>query len=147
MKITDALLGEHGVLYGLLDHGAEGAGDWNLETVRANAEALVRVLKTHAHLENTLLFDALEPHFPAGMGPVAVMRTEHDEIEGAVERTLKTSDLEEGRRLLGEIRALAREHFSKEEQVLFPMAEQLLGAERLEELGQAWATQRGVTAR
>lgn len=144
MKITDALLGEHGVLYRLLDYCAEEAQDWDDATVRAAAGALAAALKSHAQIEDALLFTALDPFLPPGAGPVAVMRAEHEEIEGAVERLLGGVALEEGRALLERIAPLARQHFAKEEQVLFPMAEQRLGAARLEELGARWAEERGV---
>lgn len=145
MKITDALLGEHGVLYRLLDYCAEEAHGWNEDTIRAAAGALAAALKSHAQIEDSLLFQAMDPFFPAGMGPLAVMRGEHEEIEGSVERLLGGVELEEGRELLGRIAGLARDHFSKEEQVLFPMAEQHLGAARLAEICEKWAEERGVS--
>jgi iron-sulfur cluster repair protein YtfE (RIC family) len=144
MKITDALLGEHGVLYRLLDYCGSQAAGWSLETARAAAGALQATLGSHAQLEETLLFTALDPFFPPGVGPLAVMRAEHQEIEGSVEKALTSDDVEIVRGLLVRIPELAREHFAKEEQVLFRMAEQQLGEEKLTELGQRWAEERGV---
>lgn len=145
MKITDALLGEHGVLYRLLDYCAEEADGWDAETVQAAAGALAAALKSHAQIEERLLFQALDPHLPPGMGPLAVMRSEHDEIESSVERVVHGVGADEGRELLGRIAGLAHEHFAKEEQVLFPLAEERLGAGQLEEIGARWAEERGVT--
>lgn len=144
MKITDALLGEHGVLYRLLDYCAENAHGWDLATVRAGAGALEKALASHAGIENELLFQPLEPYFPGG-GPLEVMRAEHDEIEGSVGRALTVDDLDEARRLLVVIADLARDHFAKEEQVLFPMAQQFLGDDKLTEIGERWGEQRQVT--
>lgn len=144
MKITDALLGEHGVLYRLLDYCADEARNWDEATIRAAAGALAAALKSHAQIEDRLLFAAMDPFFPPGMGPLAVMRGEHEEIEGSVERLLGGVELEEGRELLGRIAGLAHEHFAKEEQVLFPMAEARLGEARLAEIGDHWAEERGV---
>jgi len=39
---------------------------------------------------------------------------------------------------------VAREHFSREEKVLFPRASNLIGAERLQALGRRWTAARGV---
>jgi iron-sulfur cluster repair protein YtfE (RIC family) len=39
----------------------------------------------------------------------------------------------------------ARSHFQKEEQILFPMAQRLLGDDTLPQLGRAWAQARRVT--
>lgn len=145
MKITDALLGEHGVLYRLLDYCEKSARSWDLEAVRVGAGALDKALKSHAEVEEELLFQNLDAHFPGGMGPLAVMREEHEEIEASVERARVTDDVEEARRLLPRIAVVAQEHFAKEEQVLFPMALQLLGEDKLEELGDRWAERRGVS--
>ncbi len=144
MKITDALLGEHGVLYRLLDYCADEAQGWDEAAVKAAAGALAAALKSHAQLEDKLLFQVMDPFFPSGAGPLAVMRDEHDEIEGSVDRLLGGVSLEEGRDLLERIAARARDHFAKEEQVLFPMAEQRLGVEALEEIGERWAEERNV---
>ncbi len=144
MKITDAFLGEHGVLYRLLDYCAEQAPNWDEATIQAAAGALAAALKSHAQIEEELLFTAMDPFFPPGVGPLAVMRAEHEEIEGSVERLLAGVGLEEGRGLLMRIPELAREHFGKEENILYPMAEQQLGAARLTELGERWGEKRGV---
>ena len=140
MKITDALLGEHGVLYQLLDYCADEAQGWDETTV----EAMAGALESHSKIEDQFLFQVLEPFFPSGQGPLAAMRAEHDEIDGSMERVLASTDLEERRALLKRISELAREHFAKEEQVLFPMAEQRLGVARLEEIGERWAEERNV---
>jgi len=145
MKITDALLGEHAVLYRLLDYCAAEAAAWDETTLRSAAGALAAALKSHAQIEDSLLFQALDPVFPPGMGPLAVMRDEHEEIEGSIDRVLGGAGLEQGRMLLVDLSALAHDHFAKEEQVLFPMAEQHLGEARLTEIGARWAEERGVT--
>ena len=106
--------------------------------------ALAAALESHSKIEDELLFQVLEPFFPSGQGPLAAMRAEHDEIDGSMERVLASTDLEERRALLKRISELAREHFAKEEQVLFPMAEQRLGVARLEEIGERWAEERNV---
>jgi len=144
MKITDALLGEHAVLYRLLDYCASEADRWDLTTAHGVAGALEAALGSHAQVEDSLLFTAMDGFFPPGVGPLAVMRGEHQEIEGSVERALASDDLELVRSLLRRIPGLAREHFAKEEQVLFPMAEQHLGEEELTTIGARWAAERGV---
>ncbi|NIN68730.1 MAG: hypothetical protein GTO63_29295 [Anaerolineae bacterium] len=39
---------------------------------------------------------------------------------------------------------VAREHFAKEEQILYPIAEQVLDTDTLTQLGRQWAERRGV---
>jgi len=143
MRITDALNGEHGALY-LLMTAIEGAAtDSDLTSLQGSARLFESVILAHAHLEDDGLFAALEKKMPGG-GPVTAMRAEHEEIEGELARVASTRQAPEARAHLEAAIAAARSHFQKEEVVLFPMAEQLLGADELEQMGAAWAQTRGV---
>jgi hemerythrin-like domain-containing protein len=144
MKMTDALLGEHGVFYAIFDYLEEILrAVETADEVRRLAALLAAALVPHAAMENEHLFAALERHTGLA-GPLAVMRGEHDEIEGVLASLDDTDDPDELKgRILGAIR-LAREHFRKEETVLFPMTESRLGVEVLGRLGKIWAEQRGV---
>jgi len=139
--ITDALLGEHGVIYTLLEHLTSRPFD-SAEEARIQAAELAAGLATHARIEDDLLFVALEGPLGPNGGPLAVMRTEHAEVEATLERLTQVEDVQEAEALAGHLVKVAREHFEKEEQVLFPMAEQLLGEEALRSLGEQWAAQR-----
>ena len=144
MKITDAFLGEHGVFYAQFRHLEEVVpqlGD--LAQIKAQAALLTAALESHAHLEDELLFAPLEPHLGQG-GPLAVMRMEHQQIEEGLGRMPGLTDAAAAGQLLLQIVAVARGHFAKEEQVLYPMAHQALGEDRLRELGARWAVQREV---
>jgi hypothetical protein len=139
MKVTEVLLGEHGTFYLLFGH-LETAGT---EDVGAGAALLAAALIPHAAFENERLFPALEGRIGPD-GPLAVMRAEHEEIEGTLLSLPAASDPAERQRGLRQVIALAREHFRKEELVLFPLAERVLDAAALERLGGEWAATRGV---
>ena len=139
--ITDALLGEHGVIYRLLEHLTSRPFN-SAEEARIQAAQLAAGLATHAQIEDDLLFVALEGPLGPNGGPLAVMRAEHAEVEGTLERLAQVEDVQEAEALAGHLVAVAREHFAKEEEVLFPMAEQLLGEEVLRSLGEQWAARR-----
>ena len=141
IRITDALLGEHGVIYPLLDHLA-GTPFTSGAEARAQAAFLAAGLGSHARIEDELLFAQLEAHLGAEAGPLAVMRREHEEIENVLAHLEKADAPGEARQLATHLVQLARQHFAKEEQVLFPMAEQLLGEQVLRDLGEQWAAQR-----
>lgn len=145
IKITDALLGEHGVFYRLFDHCEAGLSGWGLEQVQAAGAQVASALASHAQVEDELLFTSLEEHLPADAGPLVVMRMEHQEIEGGLEKLPSVTDPEAARALLARILHTARDHFAKEEQVLFPLAGERLGEARLQELGRHWAARRGVS--
>jgi hemerythrin-like domain-containing protein len=139
--ITDALLGEHGVIYQLLEH-LTSRPFGSAEEARIQAAELAAGLGTHARIEDDLLFVALEEELGPNGGPLAVMRAEHAEVEETLERLTRVEDVDEAEELAARLVTVARGHFEKEEQVLFPMAEQLLGEEALRALGEQWAAQR-----
>jgi hemerythrin-like domain-containing protein len=113
--------------------------------VRGLAALLAAALVPHAQLENAGLFAALEERIgPAG--PLAVMRAEHNAIEGTL-ADLGAGDVDTLRARVRHAIAQARDHFRKEEMILFPLAVQQLGAPVLTRLGKEWAEARGVTVR
>jgi hemerythrin-like domain-containing protein len=145
MKVTDALLGEHGVFYAQFDYLEKNVPQaTDLALVKSQGVMLTAALATHAHLEDELLFIALEAHLDPQFGPLAVMRVEHNEIEGSLERLQEVQDLAEARDLLLYTIQTARAHFAKEEEVLFVMAQQMLDTRTLEQLGRKWAAARKV---
>jgi hemerythrin-like domain-containing protein len=145
MKITQGFLGEHAVFYAQFSHleKAVPTAD-NLGEVLAQTALLDAALESHANLEEELLFVHLEPHLGTQGGPLAVMRAEHDEIKGGLSQLPQLQNLDEAQNLLLHIIAVAREHFAKEERILYQMAEQTLGEEKLTQLGSEWARQRNV---
>jgi len=145
VRITDALLGEHGAFYAQFDRlEAELPRASGVAEVREQAALLAAALVSHAHLEDELLFDRLARVPAADPGLLAVMAEEHERIARALRRAQSTADLATGRAQLLEAVAEAREHFAKEERAVFPLAETLLGVPVLEELGAAWAARRAV---
>ena len=146
MKITDALLGEHGVFYSQFNQLEQVVPTLtDVALIQTSAALLAAGLASHAHLENELLFKALEPHLGTGMGPLAVMRMEHNEIETNLARMPEVKAVDEARELVLHIVEVARQHFAKEENILYPAARQVLDEETLTQLGLQWAQQRHVT--
>jgi hemerythrin-like domain-containing protein len=104
-----------------------------IELVRGYADDL------HHGKEEQLLFPRLEEAgMPPGGGPVACMRHEHEEGRAAVAMMDQALDeLEAGQdgagtsfaRAAAAYVGLLRSHIDKENQVLFPMAEQMLSHE------------------
>jgi hemerythrin-like domain-containing protein len=143
MKITDAFRGEHGVFYAQFDHIEEVlSGTASLDQVRAMAAFLASALAPHAKMEDELLFDTLGEEHRGG--PIAEMYRDHMEIEGLIHSIGGTLDAAmASERLLTAI-DMARAHFLKEEQIAFPVAEQVLSASTLHALGAAWAQRRAV---
>lgn len=144
MKITDAFLAEHAMLYAQFDYLQQATpAAANLAVVHSQAATMTATLASHAHLEDELLFTTLDAQM-GPMGPVAVMRMEHDQIEALLEQVLAAQELAAAQRLMQQTLQLARIHFAKEEQVLFPMAQQVLDERTLTQLAGQWAQRRGV---
>jgi hemerythrin HHE cation binding domain-containing protein len=139
MKVTDALLGEHAVLYRLLDYSSRSLRAWNLAQLREGGALIAAALLGHARLEDEILFTALEPQLPTRLGILATLREEHEQIEGALVQLAEAKDVASARALFAQAAETARLHFAKEEQVLFHLAASCLGEARLLELGRAWA--------
>ncbi len=160
MKITDALRGEHCVFYAQFKFIESSLAEANLGTIQALGGMLAAALVPHATIENDVLFPPIEERIGEG-GPTMVMRMEHaeiegslgeladlkgthDEIEGALSKLPNAKSTDDARRIVNGILVAAREHFGKEENVLFPMAEQYLTGDVLESLGAEWAARQGV---
>lgn len=145
MKITEALLGEHGAFYAQFDHLEQSVPEVDsLALIQAQGALLAASLEIHAQLENELLIATLERHLGTAEALLQVMRQEHDDIETALSRLPQIRDLTEAQDLVLDTVQTARNHFLKEEQALFPMAERELGQETLTQLGAQWAERRNV---
>jgi hemerythrin-like domain-containing protein len=145
VKLTDALLGEHGVFYAFFDQiEAVTATATSVVQIREATVALSAVVLSHANLEEELLFPALETHMGT-TGPLAVMRAEHDEIEHALQQIEEAQDLDDGADCVARALSIVRDHFQKEEEVLFSIARQTLDDETQIQLGKAWAEARRVS--
>jgi hemerythrin-like domain-containing protein len=134
MKITDALKDEHRILSARMDtlERLLDAGE-SLSGLRSAAAQLSGALLSHAHFEDDLLFPALEAHM-GGDGPLAVMRAEHEEIESGLGALGAQQSAEEARETLAQLLQVARQHFAKENEVLFRIAENVLDGGVLEQL-------------
>ena len=143
MKITDALRGEHGVLYALFERiESEPPPAGTVLVVREQAALLSAALISHAHAEDRLLLPALSRR---GDNPMAgALAEEHESIARALAAAHEADDFQAARGQLLAAVEEARAHFAREEHMIFPAAEALLGAAELEELGRRWAAARGV---
>jgi hemerythrin-like domain-containing protein len=122
---------------------AEIAESGDAEAVRRAVGVFDRALASHAALENEILFSTLEPHLGRNSGPLMVMRMEHDAVDKGLAE-IREGDAGKVQDELAGLLGLLADHFGKEENVLFPIAEQVLDDETLCEIGSRWAELRGV---
>ncbi len=90
-------------------------------------------LNWHIDAEERVLFPAFEGATGNTSGPTAVMRAEHVEIRrliDAVRAAMNLSDADRSRKAIRRLAEVLSEHNAKEEQILDPMTDRVIGAER-----------------
>jgi hemerythrin-like domain-containing protein len=138
MNATRQLIAEHDVILKVLDcleRMARGASGSSGLDAQAAAQAL-DFLKTfadrcHHGKEEGVLFPLMEQHgMPRHVGPIAVMLGEHEQgrarIRGMANALADGKGPEFAHDALAYVELL-RDHIAKENEVLFPMADGLLG--------------------
>ena len=104
----------------------EGDGPGALEAFRFFDEALRR----HLCMEEDELFPALERAGLPAQGPTAVMRHEHEQMRAILDRMRHHAAAQEHEDIADEgdtLLMLIQQHNAKEEGILYPMADRLLG--------------------
>jgi len=126
-----------------------GVADWSgrLAELKRKIDAFVGELDPHSEREEGVLFPLMAKYIGRETGPIAVMEYEHDlaksnlqKFREAVEGLEGTVDAERAMEIAAlaiRVHSVLTEHFMKEENVLFPMAENLLNAAEKAELARA----------
>ena len=142
MKITEILMAEHAVFHNLFDH-IEAAVP-RLKTpgeVKLLATLVDRVMAPHSKTEDDLFIEPLEHCFEQ-IGQNETFHAEHRQIEEALAKVQKARMLKDAKKVLLGVIAASRDHFDKEERIVFPMAERVLKAKTLSDLGREWFQKR-----
>lgn len=144
MKITDVLRAEHAVFHNLFDHIETTVPRLKtLAEIKALAAVVQKVHEPHSKTEDDLFMDPLEPYFDQ-MGQQKTFHDEHEHIEAVLDAVQKARTVKNAKKILLNAIAASRKHFDKEERIVFPMAERILKAKTLSELGTQWLNRRDV---
>ena len=156
MDVTEPLRWEHEVVLAQLKAFEKSLDEADWKGIRETLRFFDGRLVLHRRKEEEMLFPALGRHIGAEAGPIACMLHEHQEererievIRAALARgTGHPGTLQEVRTAGGYILGLLRNHIAKENQILYPMAEDTLSEEekqRIEEgmnaIGFCWGSQ------
>jgi iron-sulfur cluster repair protein YtfE (RIC family) len=109
---------------------AAAAGDW--PACVAATEAFRLALEHHLGMEEAVLFPEFETRTGMTGGPTAVMRGEHGQMREVCAQMTACAQRRSGDEFLGHAEALLilmQQHNLKEESVLYPMTERVLGAD------------------
>lgn len=105
-------------------------GDW---AVAAPAfEHFREQMKAHFDAEESVLFPAFEAATGTSAGPTEMMRYEHEQMRDLLAQLAAACDAHDGEAYAGvaeTLLMLMQQHNMKEENILYPMCDQALGAE------------------
>ena len=147
MKITEILMAEHAVFHNLFDHIEKVVPRLKtLGEVRSLATLADTVMAPHARTEDDLFIEPLEHCFEQ-IGQNETFHAEHRQIDEMFAKVHKARALKDAKKLLLSGIAMSRKHFDKEERIVFPMAERVMKAKTLTELGAQWLLKRDAKAR
>lgn len=115
---------------------AVSSGDW--EAAGPAFEAFRTATEHHFAMEEGTLFPTFEEASGSTMGPTQVMRYEHEQMRALFADMAADLEARDADGFLGNAETLLvmmQQHNRKEEQILYPMADQTLGGQREELLG------------
>lgn len=93
-----------------------------LQNLQKKAADFIAQLEPHSEKEESLLFPMLAKYIGRETGPIAVMEYEHEQAKSNLKRFREDGFPDD----LNSAVEILLQHFQKEEQVLFPMAQQML---------------------
>lgn len=131
--ILDFMGGDHHACDDLFAAAEAAAAQKNWDSARSLFERFQAALAHHLAMEEEVLFPAFEARTGMSMGPTQVMRMEHEQMRGLLqEMASAVANADQGRYLgLSEtLNMLMQQHNLKEENVLYPMTDQVLAGER-----------------
>ncbi len=147
--ITQTLVLEHAVFTAVFDQIERIFPEQeSAREVKLLATVVEGLLSEHAETEKHLAYSALD-HVLQEDGRLNRLHQDHHEIDEHFKRVHRATTLAEAQSLLKKALAATREHFRREEEIVFPFLERVLHPETLEALGDAWlgGCERGVPAR
>jgi len=104
------------------------AGRW--DEAGQNWTTFRNALETHLNREEGILFPAFEAQTGNTQGPTAMMRMEHEQMRSLVaemDEAITARDADSFLGLAETLMILTQQHNMKEEQILYPMIDQVLG--------------------
>jgi hemerythrin-like domain-containing protein len=110
-----------------LAEGCANEGNW--AAAATQWDSYRKQMERHLDMEEEVLFPSFEAESGNTDGPTVIMRMEHEQIRSlmsALGDCLKNQDQEQFLGLMEMLMLLIQQHNMKEEQILYPMADQAL---------------------
>ncbi len=132
-SINDYMMKDHATCDATFERAADAASNANWPVLQSEAEAFLAHIAQHIKLEEELLFPAFEEGtgMSAG-GPTETMRSEHSLMQPLFAQMRAAAAAKDAASYLDASQALhdiLKQHNMKEEQMMYPMLDQALGAQ------------------
>lgn len=131
--IVDFLGTDHRACDDLFASGEDAVAQKKWDSARGLFERFQKAMAHHLAMEEDVLFPAFEARTGMRSGPTEVMRTEHAQMRSLLqEMAIAVANADHDRYLgLSEtLNMLMQQHNLKEENMLYPMSDQVLSGER-----------------
>lgn len=116
----------------------------DFKKIRPTLIKFAEELHVHSTREENHLFEMMAVYIGRDVGPIAVMEYEHEQAHGLIDKFLEntksgyesytTEKVNEDIQLVKQAAYTLKNHFAKEENVLYPMAENMFSEEEKQEL-------------
>lgn len=131
--ILNFLGSDHRACDDLFAAAEEAAASKNWNGARSLFSQFHQAMDRHFAMEEEVLFPGFEAKTGTSMGPTQVMRAEHDQMRALMqdmETAVESGDVSGFLGLSETLNMLMQQHNLKEENVLYPMSDRALAAER-----------------
>lgn len=131
--IVDFMGSDHRACDDLFASAEAAVAQKNWDSARSLFERFQTAMAHHLTMEEDVLFPAFESHTGMRSGPTQIMRMEHAQMRDLLQDMARAMADTNYSRYLGlseTLNMLMQQHNLKEENMLYPMADQVLGGER-----------------
>ncbi|MGA9165499.1 MAG: hemerythrin domain-containing protein [Thiobacillus sp.] len=131
--ILDFLGSDHRACDDIFASAEAAVAQKNWDSARSLFDRFLAAMAHHLAMEETVLFPAFEARTHNSTGPTQVMRMEHEQMRSLLQDMASAVADANHSRFLGlseTLNMLMQQHNLKEENMLYPMSDQVLGAER-----------------
>jgi len=131
-NILDYMAADHSHCDELFTIAENFAADSDWGKLETSFQLFKAGMEKHFQKEESLLFPGIENQMQSPGGPTQVMRMEHQQMRELMENLSAWIEKQDQAEFLGEaetILIMMQQHNMKEEQILYPMIDQLFGSD------------------
>lgn len=136
--INDYMMNDHREVDAIFERARSAAASADWTTVERDGEMFLRRIEQHIVMEETVLFPAFdEASGMSGAGPSQMMCSEHALMRpmfAQMRAAAQSHDMAQYLQAANSVHEILQQHNMKEEQMMYPMADQALGQQGAQSL-------------